>query len=510
MSAYVDADSTHAFLYPFQFKEERDTIAAYLKKSEEWKESAEHWNDTEEHYYDSYMIWQYFNEQARNIFFPGVNEKANSSDKAICCQFSYDSEITKRLTYYIATDKKTYYLRVHAITLFLFYNGVGVLSIETYTNRENPVDLEGLRVINDLGRRTVLPFFPRGGSTYILCAEELGFLLENENFYRFDKTWVTDFREIIRHRKEDRKMDAETWNQMPDFLRAAFAGKLGTGQKDALDDVIQKWGIKPVSDDRMFVFSMIKNHELSEKIRLTKDEIDDELLYQFAFVDGGSPTCQNISMRKELLKKALYLRWSKWGTLHAVTGYSFLCLTDKADIADSVYRPFLTEYFLMTVLVLAQKTSIDALSQEAARAACGTEVKGLLSHKQISRIMQLHENYVSWDNQMYLQEITEQDQGIEIYELLRKQMGVFQHMKNLRADLTDLYAVANVNQSSKISWIAAIFAVVAVGVDITLNAVNFIDYGDIKDTGFNWIIIGFLILFIIAGFFAARCKRVFE
>lgn len=124
----------------------------------------------------------------------------------------------------------------------------------------------------------------------------------------------------------------------------------------------------------------------------------------------------------------------------------------------------------MAILVLAQRVSIEKFAQEAADVVRGAEQQGTLDDEQITEMMELHERYVTWQNQINLFEVTDQEQGVEMYALMRKQMGVEGRVKALAGQLDDMYAIANVDQNTNTNDTVAWFAILA----IVMNLASFV------------------------------------
>ena len=111
----------------------------------------------------------------------------------------------------------------------------------------------------------------------------------------------------------------------------------------------------------------------------------------------------------------------------------------------------------------------------------------MIPENQVKDLIQLHEEYVAWMNREYLLEVTEQEQGVDIYGLLQEQLGIPMHIERLQTQLQGLFSVANVSEGRQLNQKGTelgkkgmIFAGFAVGwafcavlVDILLNIPNF-------------------------------------
>ena len=165
-------------------------------------------------------------------------------------------------------------------------------------------------------------------------------------------------------------------------------------------------------------------------------------LYKFMYIENDL-TCQSPEMRENLLRKSIYDRWIQSGTLYGVTHHSICCITNTFVDAP-VVNPFLTEYVQMAVLVLAQRSVIlmleDAASEVSNKFMEGAEV----SEDDIHEIGRLQARYVKIKNQMLLSEVTAQEQGVELYEMLREQLYIEKNMNDLDSSMNNLRDVSEI------------------------------------------------------------------
>jgi len=483
--------SRHVFLYAFLIKppvEGRKKQKDWFQK--EYLNNSRHWQPWELSkdadflsQADDYMVGQYFNKEARALFM--------QSDDKECRRYTYDKEVLRDTDYIIVCGGKEYHLPLEEVELFIFHDRVGVLKLQAANTAYEKI--ADIKIINDMGRRLSMPFLPRKGDSfdkgeYILCADKLGLKR------RSGEACIIDFREYAEG-WEEITPQLSLYEKAPLFIYALLAGEFGSqqGTYPKASELRKGEQLQSLIDDRMYLCSLIKDDNLSSVVnnefenkekKIVDNEEYEKTLYSLAFADNGAATCQNKQMRNALLKKAFYMRWSDLGTLYSVTNSAFLCITandpdGEKNLPNSVYRPFIKEYVLIAILVLAQKLSITDFSERAAQSAGGAGKAGRLSDRQIDDITELHESYVDWSNKEYLLEVTEQEQGVDIYKLLREQLSVDVHMKKLREQLQDLYAVANVNQGIKLNHLAGLLAVTAILTDIVVNLRNFfINEGD--------------------------------
>ncbi len=464
--------STHTFLWPFSFGKEY-CAAVKGPLSSIWKQDNALLEGSDAEFMGEYMTAQYTNSETRKIFM------GDGETDAPCLRFMYNDELVSGMKYRIERRKDTsvgetqnrrYELKIHSIRLFLFTPfGVGVLAIDAYNTQQ--LSLDDVKRINDLGRWLRLPFLPdRDG--YIMCAENLGIVIDG------DERWMADFRAAI---GTVRQKKPEQFFEPAEFIYGLLFGKIGAGTGTVTAG--EKRMIDPASDARMYLVSLIKDDTLSEMAQNIHALLADDgetyrkerdLLYSIIFVDSDYPSCVDAPMQRSLLKKAVYYRWSGYGTIYTVTDLSLMCLTPKGISANAVYRLFLSSYVYMAVLVLTQRVSIEKFAKEASDAVEGAASEGELGENQIKRIINLHEKYVTWQNQINLFELTEKEQGRDVYALMRERMGVNGRLESLAQQLGNMYAIADVDQNKRTNAIVMRWASIAIFVDILLNLATFV------------------------------------
>lgn len=85
----------------------------------------------------------------------------------------------------------------------------------------------------------------------------------------------------------------------------------------------------------------------------------------------------------------------------------------------------------MAILALAQRSVLLMLEDEAAEISNSFSDENVISHEELEEIERLQEKYVKIQNQLLLSEITVQEQGVELYEMLREQLYIKKNMDDL-------------------------------------------------------------------------------
>ena len=461
--------SYHIFAWPFQIHKkpgnDMGTPERYVEEllakfpSGGWREMksgeiAATGADEQEELMNRFMLWQYLSVAGRDIY-RGVNPLPDSvRERRDICRIlrlgteqrggigKYTIAYKKKNSEGEITEQKSYELRVEKVELHIYAFGCGILFL--YTENWEYEGIRDIQRIADYGRRIALPFLPREEDGNILTADVLKLDIPETNrlFSRLD------FR----------------------ILEKQYRAKAPEPRTGFLHDLVEAASVDivPFTDDRMFEVELfevelIRNGALSTQIAQEwKDpERNAELkktLYSLIYVDDGDPTCQDGFMRNRLLEEAIDPRWADYGTIHAATEFSLLCVTsDYPGIYESVIRPFIVEYPYLVSLALAQRTGIAGHSEAAGHLA--GEKNSLFKWR--GRLIQLQKDFNVFRNQIMIPEMTNQDQGMEIYELLRRQTRVQEQEELLDDQLEDLFDVADANFQTALTWIALFFAVLS-------------------------------------------------
>ena len=462
--------SYHIFAWPFQIHKkpgnDMGTPERYVEEllakfpSGGWREMksgeiAATGADEQEELMNRFMLWQYLSVAGRDIY-RGVNPLPDSvRERRDICRIlrlgteqrggigKYTIAYKKKNSEGEITEQKSYELRVEKVELHIYAFGCGILFL--YTENWEYEGIRDIQRIADYGRRIALPFLPREEDGNILTADVL----------------KLEIPETLHSAKSDHFFSRLDFR----ILEKQYRERATEPRTGFLHDLVETPSahIVPFTDDRMFEVELIRNGALSTQIAQEwKDpERNAELkktLYSLIYVDDGDPTCQDGFMRNRLLEEAIDPRWADYGTIHAATEFSLLCVTsDYPGIYEQVIRPFIVEYPYLVSLALAQRTGLAGYSETAGRLA-GEKV-GLIAWR--NRLIQLQKDFNVFRNQIMIPEMTNQDQGMEIYELLRRQTRVQEQEELLDDQLEDLFDVADANFQTALTWIALFFAVLS-------------------------------------------------
>ena len=471
--------SYHVFLFPFQWLfvgnemkdktlEQRTCLKEFvdLFKDTLWKQQPYTTDNIL-----NYNEYNYFYCMVRDVLF----DKGDPiSDKTIISNLFYNiPSDTQTYNFKVCTDgyKKTYKsysLHIDSIILHLYSTGVGVLSFHLNNRIKEQSEPDDILNINQAGRRLYPPFF---GIDHNIVGTQAQFEFKDFS-YGLDivqqKELAIEFSIISDLHSDDfrnyRNPDNFKTNpfQIPGHISFLFREIPITVDKADFKAPDRKVYLNPLLDDRMFVLCWYGNDKIIEELKANdKDQCMDEngnLLYlesdwwyKFMFNDQNGATCQNLELKKHLIKKHTYIRWSDYGTFFGVNRYSFVCLTGSLEHLKDIDAAFVlthmqTMYYKLCELCLVQRACIIRFSDEVAG------ISAMKDNKKISltdRIGNLYQQYLRFVNRIYFREVTAQEQGIELYNMLQEHMQIERNVKDLDIEIQELHTYVSLIQEQK-------------------------------------------------------------
>ena len=443
---YSDVFSFHTFMLPFSVNDKfykalpltetaangmwwkEITYDGHITKEGLYKEVEGQEREPHEEYNRrlTYNEYQYFLPKANKIIF---NEAGSFVHNYVLV---YNGK-RENLGYFSITktdDKDVNYkysLNIFQISLLFDEKlGIGVLSfgLECDTDFYSR-QIDVFSIINDLGRRTFAASYGYYDKQIITPISPNNIKINIEN-----KSFNIGFN--------------DTNNDKKQILHILMGG-------DVEEDK-ENYDFTPILDDRMFTVSAIIDNVWTDKFKEavnainssntetpSKDEDENVLkhLYEIMFLDSfNNCSCQEKSMRRELIKKHLYTRWNDWGSIYSVTEYSLTLITNKS-CPDYLIDNFLTHYADMAKIALLQRAALAVLE---------TEVCNRTSREGMDKntMGELWEKYIHFQSDLYLPEISHQQQGIEMYDMLRDNLrlkvfkeyieGMLENLKEIESE----------------------------------------------------------------------------
>ena len=314
----------------------------------------------------------------------------------------------------VSGREKPYSLKVDAININLYKTGVGLMSFYLRNDDESQCDTRDILNINQYGRRILPPFWSEVNAK--------------------ERKELSEYLEISGLDTEISKEDFKSYTVDEPWTATSMLDSL-------LKDLTDNLTLTPVIDDRMFVMSLYKNDDMSGLSLSAADaycnpsSLFSEFWYKYLFVDTWSPTCQNNEMRRDLLRAHTYLRWQDWNSLYGVSRYSFVYLTNSG-VPSYLVDYFMTTYARMMEIALVQRASVLCFSNEVTTL---TKRGDWTLEKLSEHVDSLNEEYIRFINRMYFKELTSQDQGVELYGMIRQNLDIDSYVEELKDEIEKLH-----------------------------------------------------------------------
>jgi hypothetical protein len=475
--------SHHIFIFPFKWEqlgseEQRFNIELFDKKlnKAQWEENKFNLGQK-----DRYNEYNYFYRHVREILYEKSDDLIEEEKKTNDLIKHYEYNLGNTTHYWIKVnigkddtgkDKiVTYKLEIDSIILNIYATGTGVLSF--HLRNKDYSDSEDIIKINQYGRRIYPPFLnindkkttersfldkeDKSGVPSVPRAELSSaiWLGGADDYQNNDSPYYDDFRvyDSCKNYKKGPFL-------IPKFIRGLFEQNSSekttdiiiTPNKRDLEDKTDKHKyvyMDTVLDDRMYVVCWFGDNVLSNKLKRISSYkekrysySDDGWWYRYVFVDGGALTLQDPFLMQDTLIKNSYTRWIDYGTLYGVSRYSFVALTSDFKTLQNNNASFTVKhvqsiYYKIAELCLLQRASILSYSEELSEI-----VKNLNGAINLEKVKGLYKRFMQFKTKICFDEVTAQDQGIEIYNLIRREMAIQLELESLEKRITEMYNYA--------------------------------------------------------------------
>ncbi|MGD8782041.1 MAG: CorA family divalent cation transporter [Ignavibacteria bacterium] len=515
--------SYHIFLFPFKWRK-RITEEVTLKDKYDVKLFCEEltrnnkWNRKQFHldYFDNYNEYNYFYDYAREALYDlDTDFQSREHNYNLINHFEYNIE--KETTYNIKLlgEENTYNLEIDSILLNIYRTGTAILSFHLRNKKYH--GKKDILKINKFGRRLYLPFFDSEPET-IYTGEKADTCKKNsistaKKFEIPDALWIgnADLSRDNKNLFEDFEKFKEKKNfqygsfLLPKFIEGLFPDNFfllnesaGYRDFDAKDkNKRYKFLISPVLDDRMHVVCWYGNTELVNELnkissgndfdlgrkyitdnRANKNQytyVQNDWWYNYVYIDYPDPMLKDKFIKQKLVKENTYSRWVEWGTLYGISRYSMVMLTSNFSDLEMYNAAFLVKhlqgiYYKMAELCLLQRATVLSFSDEVTHVANlidrDEEIKKKAKRNNIEKIEELYKYYILFINKIYFREITAQEQGIEIYDMMQKTMRIPDEVKALDDEIDELSRFSSIvtekelaREANNLARIATIFLI---------------------------------------------------
>lgn len=417
MSEGKNVISQHLFLFPFVIapirlgkKFDREFISKLLANDK--------WKPKEFDCQLNYSEFVYFHRYVRETAFTGNKESSLFDYYLKKCEEGSTLELSM-------ADGISYKLALDYLSLHVFETGIGILSLEL--KNTTTAEFSDILRINDLLRRIYPSFLDSNGTTASQKNDKI--LPDKIILHLSDGKVEEDFSAPF----------INTTNQIK--IARHISMLLGESFLDC-------FYAEPVIDDRMYTLCWYANNDLSDYMKnIVSGKYayeDSEDWYKFVFVDSGIESCcKNRKMRQELIRTSTYARWIECGTLFGISRYSFVALTGSSDFSYNVVRNHMhRQYYQMVIFLLAQRASAINFANQIA------SISKLIDQLDIKKgdvkiiadeVRTLHGKFIGFVNRMWFEEVTPQEQGIELFDIAQRQMKLKDQISELKEEMKELF-----------------------------------------------------------------------
>ena len=478
--------SKHQFIFPFKWEHYAVSNDSFASKTNvEGFESillGKKWKRTpfEITSHIRYNEYNYFYDFVRDVVYDrGQNESSirGYSNKSLLRHYEYifKNSASLKITCNIGKDdftefqKATYELEIKCISLELLDSGIGLLTYNIHNSTYE--DPSSILNINQFGRRFFIG----------------GFMLNtypSRNLKETGRERCVDLalqHEILdgHTRITNDLYDEDTISnlklsqhlELPEIVKNLFLSpeKLKTNF-----ETLQKGEIwlSPCIDDRLFTVCWYSCNlkKYRKAYQFGTDITKSKWWNKFVFIDKAQgESVQNEEFRLAQLESSTYDRWKDYSTLYGVSRYSLMmfCTPDAPDFLKAVHE---TMYFKMAQLNLVQRATMLRLSDEIQSISTSNltdiEIKLRSETKQYQRkelqiqlnekikveyekVRDLNHNFLKFSNKIYFEEVTAQEQGIELYDLLHQKMRNQMHKESLEKEISSLFNFSLLQQQNR-------------------------------------------------------------
>ena len=451
----INFHSQHLFIFPFswQINSNNDNrfnleqISEFIQEKNIW-EQFQFKNKVDDNI-NTYNIYSYFYEYARDVL--NLNNDPNNDINARQYQVKFNySDPTYEID---IIGEETIKLKIQDIMLGFYENGVGIMAFHLLNYQTK--DFKLILKINEYGRRIYPQYLGVEQNEYTKPIKEYGFLADK---ITLKNIFPGDVEEGFK--SFDTNLDTAI---QPKHIFGLLGSHFGGNTSD-----YNKCVVKPILDDRMFVISHILDNELAKEFTCycaaestyalfcNKETINK--WYRYIFIDDSKPGCSNFIMRKEMVDKHTYKRWinhedPEGSQIYGLSRYSFVMLSGQEYFPKNIVSTHMAnQYFDLVLLCLLQRAYLLLYSKEVARISKSINASSKFSQK--NDISTLYLNYIKFKNRIYFREVTAQEQGIELYDMLQEKMRIQLDVDSLGKEIEELNEYMETQEQSNLSKVA--------------------------------------------------------
>ncbi|ODS41412.1 MAG: hypothetical protein A7315_06290 [Candidatus Altiarchaeales archaeon WOR_SM1_79] len=334
--------------------------------------------------------------------------------------------------YFEGNSTKTITTEIKSIDLHIFENQIGLLTITT--EQTNPISFEEVLRYNDIVRRIYPPYFDNGSLESVKRISKM--LPIKVSLKGNNPDLVENFPDsILPTENEERRYDDTVYISR---IIEGILSPLELKKRKNMELKKGKFYFTHYADERMFILSYYSDAHLSGNIKESKSFENSDDWYRFIFVDGGYIGIENDEMKKELLNKHTYSRWLNYGTLFGMSRYSFVMLCDDSGFSRGFLKQQMKSmYYQISLIVLLQHAMLLKFEEDVNHLTEEFRLRKL-SKDNKTMAENLHGDFIKFMNKYWTNEITPQEQGIEIYNQFRELTNITELFNEVKTEISEL------------------------------------------------------------------------
>ncbi|MEK7403836.1 MAG: hypothetical protein AAB225_01890 [Acidobacteriota bacterium] len=403
----------------------------------------------------AYQDMVFFHPFVRRVFFDTTEESGEAGEKESLLR-CYRIPLAGKKLWYEAEDNKGRRATVEVtdLRLFLFANGIGVLSIGVEAFR---LPVTEALWINESMRKV----YPSSGRQVRegRIPNRMTFVLEQNGA-----------REVL---VEEKFETGEMIGFLPPLARTI------TSLVYFGDYAQQEY--EPVLDERMIVYTYFAVDPGAVPPDFIHSEDYQVLLSRFLYVDRDGPAYRyEQEFTRALMKENLYRRWAHQGTWYGFTSYSNITATIGTRDCDEhrlregflIHRMFDSRYYLMTLVALFYRATLLNFNERTALVSKRLyldQEDGKLTLDNMRLANALRAEFLHFSNYWYFEELANKDEEMEHFALQCRQyrlepmkVGIEVELEKLDASLHNYNQMRNTEAVNRLAMLSLILGAGAV------------------------------------------------
>lgn len=203
-------------------------------------------------------------------------------------------------------------------------------------------------------------------------------------------------------------------------------------------------------DERMIVYSYVSIDPATVPANFAQSEEYQHFLSRLLYVDhDGAGFRYEPETTREHMNRHLYRRWAHEGTYYGFTSYSNVsCTIGVHDLGEHVvkegfliHRMFDSRYYLMAIIALFYRATLLDFAQKTALVARGLfhdQQEGEFSPTNIQYARALRAEFLHFSNHWFFEELANKEEEFEHFEMQSNAYRIFAMKKEVESEIAEM------------------------------------------------------------------------